>query len=107
MANTYKVFGQTGDASSEVDLYTVPALKQSKVKVSIANRAASDATYRVAIVPGGGLTGNENYIALDETVTANSSLVSEVLTLEAAAVVRVESSTSTVSFTAYGVEADL
>ena len=104
MATTAKVLGQTGDASTEVSLYTVPASTEAKIKVSIANRAGTAATFRLAIVPNGGATGNQHYIAYDESIAANSSVTSTTLTADAGDVVRVLSSTSTVSFTAFGIE---
>lgn len=104
MATTAKILGQTGDASTEVTLYTVPAATETKVKVSIANRAGSSATFRVAIAPDGAATANEHYIAYDESIAANSSVTSTTLTLDATDVIRVLASASTVSFSAFGIE---
>jgi hypothetical protein len=103
VALSFKVLGQTGDASSEVTLYTAPPGVETKVYVIACNRGSA-ATYRVALVPGGGATGNENYIEYDEALPANKSYSSRTFTLEATDVIRVQSSTANVSFTALGAE---
>ncbi len=104
MAITYKNLGQTADASTEATLYTVPASTSAKAKVTITNRAGSAATFRVAVVPGGGATANEDYIAYDQNIDANDSITSTTLTLSATDIIRVEASTSTVTFNAFGIE---
>ncbi len=105
MATNYKILGQTADASSEQTLYTAPASTNIKLKVTIANRSTA-ATYRVALVPGGGSTGNSNYVSYDEDIGANVSVTSTTFTLTATDVVRVEASTANVTFTAFGIEQD-
>lgn len=104
MAITYKVLGQTGDASTEVDLYTVPASTSAKAKVTVANRAGTGATFRVSVSPGGGATANEDYISYDQSIGANESITSTTLTLEATDVVRAFASTATVTFIVFGIE---
>lgn len=106
MAVTYGVRGSVSDASTEQTLYTVPASKNAKIKVSVANRSSST-TYRVAIVSGGGATATDDYILYDETLAANEALTSEVLTLTETDIVRVESGSATVTFMAYGLETDI
>ena len=104
MAIAYKVLGQTADASSEVALYTVPASASTKAKITVTNRAGTAATFRMSVSPGGGATANEDYLAYDQSIGANDSLTSTTITLEATDVVRVQSSTSTVTFVAFGIE---
>ena len=104
MPTTAKVLGQTGDASSEVDLYTVPSATISKFKVIVVNRDTSDATFTIAVVPDGGVTGDANYIAFNEPIIGSHSVTSTTLTADAADVIRVQSSTSMVSFSAIGLE---
>lgn len=104
MAITYKVLGQTGDASTEATLYTTPVATVTKIKVTVANRAGTAATFRIAIVPGGVTTANEHYVSYDHPLDANASLTSTPFTLSANDVVRVKGSTTTVSFTVFGVE---
>ncbi len=105
MATNYAILGQTADASTEVTLYTAPALKNLKLRIAVTNRSTA-ATYRVALVPNGGSTANEDYVAYDTAIAANEALTSTTFTLNAADVVRVESSTANVTFVAFGIEAD-
>lgn len=104
MAITYKVLGQTDDASSEVSLYTVPASTVSKAKVTVANRAGTAATFRLSVSVGGGATANTDYLSYDQNIDANDSITSTTLTLAETDVVRVFSSTANVTFTAFGIE---
>jgi len=103
MALAFKILGQTGDASSEVTLYSVPNGAETKLQVVVANRGSA-ATYRVAVIPGGGATANENYVAFDEPIPANTSYLSPVFQLSGLDAVKVTASTATVSFTASGAE---
>ena len=105
MAVSYSILGQVADASTEQTLYTAPALKNVKIKVTIANRGAAT-TFRVSISPDGGATGNEDYVAYDKTLPANESLTSTTFTVNAADVIRVMSGTTDVTFIAYGIEQD-
>jgi hypothetical protein len=105
MALSYSILGQTGDASTETDLYTAPALKNVKIKITIANRGAA-ATFRVSISPDGGATGAEDYVAYDKPISANESLTSTTFIVNAADVVRVMASTADVTFMVYGIEQD-
>ncbi len=104
MSVAYKILGSTANALTEVLLYTVPALTETKLRISVVNRDSVAATFRVALLSGGGATANEDYVAYDEAVGANESLSSEDFTLAAGDTVRVESSTTTVTFLAYGAE---
>lgn len=106
MATSYGVLGQTADASTEVTLYTVAPAKNVKIKVTITNRSTA-ATFRLALVPDGGATANEDYVAYDKPLPANDSLTSTIFTLNASDVVRVESSTATVTFIISGIEQDV
>ena len=103
MTVAYGVLGQTADASTEQTLYTAPASSDVKVRVTVANRWTS-ATYRIALLPDGGATANKDYVAYDKTIAANESETSTTFTLNASDVVRVESSTANVTFTAFGIE---
>ena len=106
MAFVYGILGQTADASTEAPLYTVPAGTDVKVRVTVANRAATSATFRLSISPDGGATGNEDYVAYDKTLDANESVTSTTFTANAADVIRCKSSTATVTFTAFGITQD-
>ena len=105
MAITYGILGQTADASTEATLYTSPALKNVKIKVAVTNRSTA-ATFRIALVPDGGATANEDYVAYDHALAANESFTSTTFTMNASDVVRVESSTANVTFIVFGIEQD-
>lgn len=105
MASMWGILGQTADASSEVTLYTVPALKIAKYYVTITNRSTA-ATFKLAHVNAGGATADEDYFAFDETIDANESLTSEIRTATATDVVRATTSTALITVHVYGVEAD-
>lgn len=106
---SYKVLGQSAPAATtSVDLYTVPASKEVVVSnIFVANRAATDATFRVAVVPSGGTLGNEHYLAYDVTVAANDTTqISSGITGEAGDVIKIYASSADLSFSVFGTEVD-
>ena len=107
MATTYKVLGQVApSATTATDLYTVGAGKSAVVStIAVCNRAASSATYRIAIRVAGSALSNEEYIAYDSTVAANDSTMLTIgVTLAATDVITVYASTANLSFSAFGSE---
>jgi glucose-6-phosphate dehydrogenase assembly protein OpcA len=107
MPTNYKVLGQSNPAATTLTtLYTVPSATEAVVSsIVIANLAASTATFRIAIRPDGASITNSQYIAYDITVGASDSTVLTLgLTLNAADVISVYASTTTVTFSAYGSE---
>jgi hypothetical protein len=107
MATTYKVLGQVApSATTATTLDTVPSATQCVVStIAVCNRAATAATYRIAIRPGGATLANEHYIAYDSTVAANDSTMLTIgITLGAADVITVYASTANLSFSAFGSE---
>jgi glucose-6-phosphate dehydrogenase assembly protein OpcA len=107
MPTNYKVLGQSNPAATTLtSLYTVPSATEAVVSsIVIANLAASAATFRIAIRPNGASVVNSHYIAYDITVGASDSTVLTLgLTLDAADVLSVYASTTTVTFSAYGSE---
>jgi glucose-6-phosphate dehydrogenase assembly protein OpcA len=107
MATTYKVLGQSNPAATTLTtLYTVPSATEAVVSsIVIANLAASTATFRIAIRPNGASIANSQYIAYDITVGASDSTVLTLgLTLDAADVISVYASTTSLTFSAYGSE---
>lgn len=107
MATTYKVLGQSNPAATTLTtLYTVPASTQTVVStVTVANQAATAATYRIAVrVAGAAITASQ-YIAYDVSLPANASdTLTLGLTLGATDVISVYASSATMSFNAYGSE---
>jgi hypothetical protein len=107
MAFTYKVLGQLApSATTATTLYTVPAATQSVIStITIANRAATVASYRIAIRPLGATLANQHYIAYDVAVGANDTTPLTLgISLGATDVVTVYASTANLSFGIFGTE---
>ena len=107
MAITYKVLAQSApSATTNTDAYTVGAGKQTVVStITVANRGASSATYRIAIRPDAATLANEHYIAYDASVPGNDTIALTLgLTIDAADVVTVYASSADLSFSLFGSE---
>jgi glucose-6-phosphate dehydrogenase assembly protein OpcA len=107
MATVYKVLAQSApSATTNTDIYTVAADTSAVVStLVVANRAATNATYRIAIRPGGETLANQHYIAYDITVGASDSTTLTLgLTLAATDVITVYASTVNLSFNVFGSE---
>ena len=107
MATTYKVLGQSSpSATTATTLYTVPAATQTVVStVTVANRAATAGSYRIAVRVAGASLANSQYIAYDVSLPANASdTLTLGLTLGATDVITVYASTANLTFTAFGSE---
>jgi glucose-6-phosphate dehydrogenase assembly protein OpcA len=107
MATTYKVLGQVApSATTATTLYTVPSATSTVVStIAVCNRAATSATYRIAIRVAGSALSNEEYIAYDAAITANNSTFITIgVTLAATDVITVYASTADLSFNAFGSE---
>lgn len=107
MATTYKVLGQSNpSATTLTTLYTVPASTQTVVStITVANQAATAATYRIAVRVAGASIAASQYIAYDVSLPANASdTLTLGLTLGATDVISVYASSATMSFNAYGSE---
>jgi hypothetical protein len=107
MASTYKVLAQSApSATTNTDVYTVGSGKSAVVStITVCNRAASSATYRIAIRVAGATIANEDYLAYDSTVPANDSIALTLgVTLAATDVVTVYASTANLSINLFGAE---
>lgn len=107
MATAYKVLGQSApSATTATTLYTVPSATQTVISTLIvANRAASAATYRIAIRPDAATLANSHYIAYDVTVGAGDSTTLTLgLTLDASDVITIYASTADLTFSLFGSE---
>lgn len=107
MAETLKVLGQVlPSANTDTTLYTVPGATQAAVStIVICNQATSSATYRLATRVAGAALEGKQYQCYDTVIAANDSIALTLgITLGAADVLTVRSSSATVSFTAYGSE---
>jgi hypothetical protein len=107
MPTSYKTLGQSAPAATtNTDLYTVPAATSAVVStLVIANRAATAATFRVAVRPAGATIANQHYIAYDSTVAANDSIALTLgISLATTDKVTVYGSTANLTFNAFGLE---
>jgi hypothetical protein len=107
MATNYKVLGQSApSATTETDLYTVPAATETIVStLVVANRAATDATFRVSISVNGAATATKDYIAYDLSCGGNGiNAFTFGLTIDATDKVRVYASSANLSFSLFGSE---
>jgi len=107
MANAYKVLGQSApSATTDTDVYTVPSATEAVIStIVIANRSASDASYRIAVRPDGATIADEHYVAYDITVgAADSTALTLGITMNADDVLTVQGSTADLSFSVFGSE---
>jgi hypothetical protein len=107
MASTYKVLAQSApSATTNTDVYTVGSGKSAVVStITVCNRSATAATYRIAIRVAGSTLANEDYLAYDSTVPANDTIALTLgITLAATDVVTVYASSANTSFNLFGSE---
>lgn len=107
MATTYKILGQSAPAATtEVDLYTVPAATAAVIStVTVCNRGSSSGTFRLYVSPAGAATANANYIFYDAALAAKQTLtVTLGISLAATDELRVYASNADFSFNAFGTE---
>lgn len=107
MATTYKILGQAApSATTETDLYTVPAATQVIVStITVANRSSTSATFRIAVCANGAATANKDYIAYDLSIAGNGILSFTLgLTIDSTDKIKVYASTANLSFGAFGTE---
>lgn len=107
MPTNYKVLGQSNpSATTLTTLYTVPSATEAVISsIVVANLAATSATFRIAVRPNGASIANAQYIAYDITLGASDSTVLTLgVTMDAADVLSVYASSSTVTFSAFGSE---
>lgn len=107
MATAYKVLGQAAPAATtETDLYTVPASTQTVAStITVANRSATDATFRLSVSVAGAATATKDYIAYDLSIGGNGFVSFTIgATMNATDKVRVYASTANLSFAVFGSE---
>ena len=107
MPTTYKILGQSNPAlTSSTDLYTVPSSTSAVCStLNIANLAASNGTFRIAVIPSGSSIQAKNYLSYDTTVPANDSIALTIgMTLGQFDKVQVYASTISQSFNLFGTE---
>lgn len=107
MPNFYKVLGQVNpSAITATTLYTVPASRSTVVStITVANLAATSATYRIAIRVGGASLANSQYIVYDAPLGGNTTFAYTLgISLATTDVITVYSSTANLTFSAFGTE---
>jgi hypothetical protein len=107
MASIYKVLGQSAPAATTAtNVYTVPAATEAIIStIIIANRAATAATFRLSVRPGGASQANQHYVAYDVPIGASDSTTLTLgITLAATDVVTVYGSTADLSWNVFGTE---
>ena len=107
MAITYKVLAQSApSATTNTDVYTVGAGKQAIIStITICNRSATAATYRIALRPDAATLANSHYIAYDVALAANDTTALTLgITCDASDVVTAYASTADLTFSLFGSE---
>ena len=106
MATVKGVLGQAAPgATSEADLYTVPASKNATIRVISTNRSTAG-TVRISVGIDGAVTANEQYMAYDFAVGANETKSTTPFMVGSTDVVRVYASSANFSFSCVGIEQD-
>lgn len=104
---TVKILGQAApSATTETDLYTVPAGKETIISsLTVCNRDTSAASFRISVSQGGGATANKDYLYYDLLAPPNDTFVfTGGITLAATDKVRVYAETTMFSFNLFGSE---
>jgi len=104
---TYKTLGQAAPAATtSTDLYTVPAATSAIVStITIANRAATDATFRISQSLTGAALANKDYLIYDATIPASGFITLTLgITMATTDKLRVYASSANISFNAFGTE---
>jgi hypothetical protein len=107
MPIVYKILGQDApSAITEIDLYTVPTLTNTVASsVTITNRGATVATFRVAVVQGGGVTSPRHYLYYDLPIAGYDTFIATIgVTMDAGDIVRAYASTGDLTFQLFGSE---
>ena len=106
MATTYAVLGQVVGTAALQSLYTAGASEQAVIStITIANRGTAAATYRLAVSPDGESIENTHYVAYDASCPANDTIALTLgITMDGNDVLRCYSSTTDITFNAFGAE---
>jgi hypothetical protein len=109
MAIRYRVLGQKSPAAGQDwNIYTVNGTKDAIINcITVANRDANAATYRISVRPDSAALTTDHYIAYDVQIGSNSSVSLNLgITMDTNDVITVQSSTALVTFAVFGAEID-
>jgi hypothetical protein len=107
MATEFKVLGQAAPAATTPNnVYTVPGSTQAVIStIVVANRSATDATFRISVRPNGATQANQHYLAYDVTVPGSDSTTLTLgITMGDTDVLTVYGSTANLSWNVFGTE---
>ena len=107
MATAYKVLGQVNPAiTTATTAYTVPSSTETVVStISVCNFGPSPAVYRISVRPNGETQENKHFLVYDTSIaTHTTDTLTLGLTMNAADVVTVYSSTASLAFNLFGSE---
>ena len=107
MPDFVRILGQTGSAANtETTLYVVPSNRTAVVSSIVAcNRGNTSTTFRISASVAGAATTVKDYLYYDLPLGANDTFVATMgVSLSGSDALRVYSSTSNMSFGAFGVE---
>ena len=107
MATTYKTLGQAAPAATtSTDLYTVPAATSAIIStITVANRAATDATFRISQSLTGAALTDKDYLIYDASVPGSGFITLTLgITMATTDKLRVYASSGDISFNAFGTE---
>jgi len=76
MPTIYKVLAQSAPSSTSIaNVYTVPSSTNTIIStLMICNRATVNASYNIAVVPGGAAIANQHFIAFKANTTGVNNL---------------------------------
>ena len=107
MALTYKVLGQSAPtAATHTTLYTVPSATGTIINsVVVCNTGSTATTFRVSVAQNAAADTLAQYVAREVVINGNSTTELALgITMDAADILRVYSTSGSLSFNAFGVE---
>ena len=107
MTEVYKSLGQSApNATTETDLYTVPAATSAVCStIIVCNRGGTSTAFRMSHAAGGGATQNKDYLYFDVTIPKNDTFTATVgITMATGDKIKVYAGNSNLSFNLYGTE---
>jgi hypothetical protein len=98
----YTVKQSNPAATTDTDLYAVPASTEAVVSTLSVTNLGADASFRIAVRPSGDTLADEHYIVYETTLPAGESKFFTIgIALATTDVVTVRASTADVAFTAF------